>query len=33
MKQKEGFYIGLGLMVGVLTGVSIENSKQSKKTN
>jgi len=33
MKQKKGFYIGLGLMVGVLIEVSIENSKQSKKTN
>ena len=25
MKQKKGFYIGLGLMVGVLIGVSIDN--------
>ena len=48
MKQKKGFYIGVGLMIGVLIGVyldniglwislglvlgvSIENSKQTKK--
>jgi len=31
MKKKKGFYIAVGLMIGVLIGVSIENSKQTKK--
>tara|TARA_B110001469_G_C9524984_1_gene261177 strand:+ start:102 stop:254 length:153 start_codon:yes stop_codon:yes gene_type:complete len=50
MKQKKGFYIGVGLMTGLLIGffldniglwlslglvfgVSIENSKQSKRNS